>query len=106
MSTDFDSLYTLQAKQGDTLQAHRCRRAVQVSATIAEAPVEVQKVSQDGYEVSQESLPGSRRRIIVTAPAKQCQKAWRKMIKQARKTVKTPGFRDMKSVNLSSIAPV
>ena len=96
----------MQAKQGDTRQAQRCRRAVQVSATIAEAPVEVQKVSQDGYEVTQESLSESRRRIIVTAPAKHCLKAWRKMIKQARKTVKTPGFRDMKSVNLSSIAPV
>ena len=93
----------MQAKQDDTRQAQRCRRAVQVSATIAEAPIEVQKVSQDGYEVRQESLSESRRRIIVTAPAKQCQKAWRKMIKQARKTVKTPGFRDMKSVNFCAL---
>lgn len=96
----------MQAKQGDTRQAQRCRRAVQVSATTAEAPVEVQKVSQDGYEVRQESLSESRRRLVVTAPAKQCQKAWRKMIKEARKTVKTPGFRDMKSVHLCSIAAV
>ncbi|KAL0050013.1 hypothetical protein WJX82_002734 [Trebouxia sp. C0006] len=94
-----------QAKQGETRQAQRCRRAVQVSATIAEAPVEVQKVSQDGYEVTQESLSESRRRIIVTAPAKHCLKAWRKMIKQARKTVKTPGFRDMKSVSEATLLP-
>ena len=95
----------VQAKHCDPRQRRRCKRAVQVSATVAEVATEVQQVSQDGYEVSQETLSNSRRRITVTAPSKLCQKAWKRMIKQARKEVKAPGFRDMKSVRPFVLRP-
>ena len=95
----------VQAKHYDSRQGRRCKRTVQVLATVAEVPTEVQQVSQDGYEVTQESLPNSRRRITVTAPSKLCQKAWNRMIKQARKEVKAPGFRDMKSVRPFVLRP-
>ena len=85
-----------QAKQPRT---RSCRRALQVSATVAEAPVSPVK-TQDGFEVSEETLSGSRKRITITAPPKTCKKAWNRMIKQARKEVKAPGFRDMKSVRV------
>ena len=88
-----------QVKQSRT---RSCRLALQVSATVAESPAAPAK-SQDGFEVSEEKLSGSRRRITITAPPKTCKKAWQRMIKQARKEVKAPGYRDMKSVRTQAL---
>ncbi|KAL3161045.1 hypothetical protein ABBQ38_009428 [Trebouxia sp. C0009 RCD-2024] len=88
-----------QAKQS---RRHRCRLVLQLSATVAESPVASTK-TPNGFEVSEETLPGSRKRITITAPAKTCKKAWNTMIKQARKDVKVDGFRDMKSVTEATL---
>lgn len=88
-----------QAKQSRT---RSCRSALQVCATVAEPPVAPVKTS-DGFEVSEETLSGSRKRITITAPPKSCKKAWQRMMKQARKEVKAPGFRDMKTVRMQAV---
>ena len=77
----------------------KCRRALQVSAAVAEAPAAATAMSADGFEISQESISESRRRLVITASPRVCKKAWQRMIKQARKDLKPPGFRDLKSVS-------
>lgn len=88
--------------QAKPSRTRSCRLALQVSATVADSPVAPVK-AQNGFEVSEETLSGSRRRITITAPPKTCQKAWQRMIKQARKEVKAPGYRDMKSVRMQAL---
>ena len=90
---------TTQAKQSRT---RSCRLALPVSATVAESPDAPAK-TKDGFEVSEETLSGSRKRITITAPPKTCKKAWQRMIKQARKEVKAPGYRDMKAVRMQGL---
>lgn len=105
MSRALHHRHSHQVNHHDLQQTHRCRRAVQISAAVAEVPAAEKSPSQADYEFSQETLSGSRKRITVTAPPKLCQKAWNKMIKVARKEVKAPGFRDMKSVSESVLMP-
>lgn len=93
-------LRVVQVRRSNLRQTDGCRRAVQVSAAVAEAPPGAQIANEDGYNVTEEKLSGSCRRSTVIAPAKQCKRAWTRMIKQARKEIKAPGFRDMKSVRL------
>ena len=80
-----------------TRSRHTCRCA---AAAPAEAPAAAPAPVQEP-QVELEVLPGTKRRITVTVPARLCKQAWQKTISQTRKSkdIKIDGFRDLKNVS-------